>query len=194
MTFQLMWKLAIFSEHRPTGDGIDLVGARHFGRVLPRKQHRILADNRKACGVVGVGPCDTVIEPARGAIKALVLPESIARQRDLLVGEHRHDETGTSFVGVLSDPADQRQCRDGRGEEQVLSSLQPKPHLDGHFSKLVELHIVDRCARVLGHGIRLQELRLSIWVQIRDHYTEKLGRQRGNNKLSRSSTFSLPSF
>ena len=141
-------------QRRLIGDRIGLAGARHLGRVLARQQHRIVADDGQPRGVGGERLRHALIEPAGGAIETLVVAVAIARQRDLLVRQERGHDSGAGLVGMFGNPAHQRQRDRGRGQQQVLSRLQPQADLDRDFGEAVEFHGIDRggnVALMCGH-------------------------------------------
>ena len=67
-----------FLERRLVGHGVGLVGAGDFLCILTRQQHRIVADNGEPRGVGRERLRHALIEPAGGAIKTRVRPESVA--------------------------------------------------------------------------------------------------------------------
>ena len=131
-------------QRRLIGDRIGLAGARDLGRIFARQQHRIVADDGEPRGVGGERLRHALIEPAGGAIEALVVAEAVARQRDLLIREERRHEPRAGLVGMLGDPPHQRQRDRGRGQEQILPRLQPQADLDRDFGEPVEFHGIDR--------------------------------------------------
>ena len=141
-------------QRRLVGDRIGLAGARDLGRILARQQHRIVADDGEPRGVGGERLRHALVEPAGGAIEAVVVAEAVARQRDLLVREERRHEAGAGLVGMLGDSAHQRQRRRRRGQQQVLPGLQLQADLDRDFGETVEFDGIDRgrdVALVGGH-------------------------------------------
>ena len=141
-------------QRRLIGDRIGLAGARDLCGILARQQHRIVADDGKPRGIGGERLRHALIEPAGGAIEALVVAVAIARQRDLFVREERRHDARAGLVGMLGDPAHQRQRDRRRGQQQVLARLQPQADLDRDFGEAVEFHGIDRggnVALVCGH-------------------------------------------
>ncbi len=144
-------------QRRLVGDRIGLAGARDLGGILPRQQHRIVADDGEPGAIGGKRLRHALVEPAGGAIETVVVPETIARQGDLFVRQKRRDETGAGLVGMLGDFSHQRQRRRRRRHQQILSRLELQPNFDGDFGETVEFDGIDRCrdvALVDGHEIR----------------------------------------
>ena len=143
-------------QRRLIGDRIGLAGARDLAGVFARQQHRIVADDGKACGVGGERLRHALIEPAGGAVEAVVVTVPVARQRHRLVGEKGRHQTGAGLVGMFGDLAHQRQRHRRRGQEQILPWLQIQPDLDRHFGEAVEFYRIDRCGDVSfvdSHGM-----------------------------------------
>ena len=141
-------------QRRLIGHRIGLAGARDFRGVLSRQQHRIVADDGQPRGIGGERLCHALIEPAGGAIETLIMAMAITRQRDLLVRQERGHDSSAGLVGMLGNPAHQRQRDRGRGQKQVLSRLQPQADLDRDFGEAVEFHGIDRggnVALMCGH-------------------------------------------
>ena len=141
-------------QRRLVGDGIRLVGARDLGRVLVREQHRVLADNGEPRSVGRESLADALIEPAGRTVETRIGSEAIARKRDLLIGQDRRHQTRARLVSLGHDAPRQRQRRDRRGQEKVLSRLKPEAHLNRRLGQPLELCGIDRreIARMRGHG------------------------------------------
>ena len=143
-----------FLQRRLIGNRIGLAGARHLHGILARQQHRIVANDGEPRGVGAERLRHALIEPAGGAIKALVVAVAIARQRDRLIRQERGHDTRAGLVGMFGNPAHQRQRDRRRGQQQVLSRLQPQADLDRDFGEAVEFHGIDRdgnVALMCGH-------------------------------------------
>jgi hypothetical protein len=126
------------------GHRIGLAGARDLGGILPRKQHRIVADDREPGGVAGKRFRHALIEPSRRTIKAVVRSEAITRQCDFIVGEERRHQTRAGLVGVLGNLSHQRQRNGRRRQQQILPGLQPQTYLDGDLGQPIEFDWIDR--------------------------------------------------
>ncbi len=142
-------------QRRLVGDRIGLAGARDLGRILARQQHRVVADHGKPGGIVGKSFGHALVEPAGGAVETGIVPKTIARQRQLFVGEECRDEASARLVGMLGNTSHQRQRRHRRGQQQVLPRLQLQADLDRDFGEPVEFDRIDtggNVAWVRGHG------------------------------------------
>ena len=71
------------------------------------------------------------------------MAETIARKRQLLVGQDRRDQAGTGLVGMLGDPAHQGQRHRRRGQQHILPFPQAQPDLDRDLGEAVELDGID---------------------------------------------------
>ncbi|MNL48051.1 hypothetical protein D3C87_1708780 [compost metagenome] len=90
-------------ECRLVGDGIGLVGAGNFGRILPGKQHRIVAGDCKPRGTVLISLGHALVEPAGGLVEAGIRCMLITSQRRFLVGIEGRNDARTCHIGVFGD-------------------------------------------------------------------------------------------
>ena len=81
-------------------------------------------------------------------IEAVVMAKAIARERQFLVRHNRRHDACASLVGMLGNPAHQRQRDRGRGQQHILSLPQLKPDLDGHLGEAVEFDGIDQCGKI----------------------------------------------
>ena len=144
MMFQLMSKPTIFFQSGLIGDRIGLAGARDLGGILPRKQHRIVADDREPSGVAGKRFRHSLIKPSGSTIKAFVRSEAVTRQCDFFVGEKWRHQARASLVSVLGNHSHQRQRNRRRRQQQILPRLQPQTYLDGDLGQPIEFHRINR--------------------------------------------------
>ena len=131
------------AQRRLVGLGHGAVGAADLVGVLLGEQHRVVAGDGEARGVVVEGLGDALIEPAGGAVEARVVAVAVARERHLLVGKDGGHEAGAGLVGVLGDLPRQRQGAGRRGHVEVLPRLEAEADLDGDFGELVEFCGID---------------------------------------------------
>ena len=101
------------------GDGG--AGAGDLLGVLAREQRWISAGDGHArrAGLEGSG--DSVIEPCRRVVEAVIGRELVSRERRYIVRQDGGDELRAGLVGVFGDAADKRQSVRGSGEEQLLA-------------------------------------------------------------------------
>ncbi len=93
-----------------------------------------------------------MIKPGGCLVEIAVTCIAIAGKRCLFIRIERRDETAASQIGMFGDEPDQRRCRKGGGDHQILVFLQLQADLHSHFRQLFEFFYVDHG---FAHLVRL---------------------------------------
>ena len=113
-----------------------------FG-VLPGKEGRVVALDRKTRSPILKRRRHAVVEPGGGRVEAVAGGVAVAGKGHFVVAEKRGHEARTGLVGGFGDFADKRQRLGRGGHHEFLSGLEVQTHLHRDIREPAQFYRVD---------------------------------------------------